>query len=104
MALLQDVLLEDIAFNTASTEMVALKIRTETLKTKLEGMYEELATALDTPAGKQVEMTAGKVLIQPIADLLLVIQHISTTLTDIIGTGNYKDVFIEFEQFNQNIK
>ncbi|OPX42026.1 hypothetical protein CLHUN_40850 [Ruminiclostridium hungatei] len=103
MALSQDILLDDAAFSTAASEMAALKTRTETLKTKLEEMYKELATALDTPAGKQVEITAGKVLIKPIEDLLLVIQHISDTLTEIIGTGHYKDVFIKFEQLNQSV-
>ena len=104
MTLSHDILLDDTAFNTASSDMKALKTRTETLKTKLEEMYKELKTAMDTPAGKQVEFTAGKVLIKPIDDLLLVIQHISATLTEIIGTGHYKDVFIKFEQLNQNIK
>lgn len=103
MALSQDILLDDAAFSTAASEMATLKTRTEALKTKLEEMYTELATALDTPAGKQVEITAGKVLIKPIEDLLLVIQHISDTLTEIIGTGHYKDIFIKFEQLNQSV-
>ena len=104
MALSHDIILDDAAFTTASADMSALKTRTEELRTKLQGMYKELTTALDTPAGKQVEITAGKVLIKPIDDLLLVIQHISSTLTEIIGTGHYKDVFIKFEELNQNIK
>lgn len=104
MALTHDIVLDDTAFNTASEAMATLKTRTEALKTKLEGMYEDLTTALDTPAGKQIEITAEKVLIEPIDKLLLVIDHISATLTEIIGTGCYKDVFIKFEQLNQNIK
>jgi len=99
-----DILLDDTAFNTASAEMSALKTRTETLKTKMEEMYRELSTALDTPAGEAVELTAGKVLIKPVEDLLLVIQHISATLTEIIGTGRYKDVFIKFAELNQSVK
>lgn len=104
MKLSHDILLDDTAFNSASSEMSTLKTRTETLKKKLEEMYRDLATALDTPAGNQVELTAEKVLLQPIDDLLLVIQHVSKTLTEIIGAGHYKDVFIEFEQLNQSIK
>ena len=104
MALSHDILLDDTAFNTASSDMSALKTRTEALRTKLNAMYRDLTTALDTPAGKQVEITAGKVLIKPIDDLLLVIQHISATLTQIIGTGHYKDVFIKFEELNQSAK
>jgi phosphopantetheine adenylyltransferase len=104
LGLSQDILLDDTAFNTASSEMQALKTRTEALKTMLKEMYRDLTTALDTPAGKQVEQTAEEVLIKPIEDLLLVIQHVSDTLNEIIGTGYYKDIFIKFEQLNQDIK
>ena len=104
MALPHDILLDDTAFSTASSEMAALKTRTQALKKKLEEMYKDLTTALDTPAGRKVETTADKVLLQPIEDLSLVIQHVSSTLTEIIGTGHYKDVFIKFEQLNQSVK
>lgn len=104
MTLAHDILLDDTAFDTASLDMSALKKRTEELKIKLEAMYEELTGALNTPAGEQVELVADKVLIKPIEDLLLVIEHISATLTEIIGTGYYKDVFIKFEQLNESVK
>lgn len=104
MSLSHDILLDSEAFDTASADMQALKTRTENLKRKLESMYRDLATALDTPAGKQLELTAEKVLLQPIDDLLLVIDHVSSTLNEIIGTGYYKDVFIKFEEFNESIK
>ncbi len=104
MSLSHDILLDDAAFELASSEMKTLKTRAETLKTKLEKMYSDLSAAMDTPAGKAVEITAKDVLIKPIEDLLLVIDHISSTLTEIIGTGNYKDVFIKFEELNNNIK
>lgn len=104
MALSHDIVLDSSAFDTASSDMKELKTRTENLKKKLRSMYRELTTALDTPAGKQVETTAESVLIKPIDDLLLVINHISSTLTEIIGTGYYKDVFIKFEELNSSLK
>lgn len=104
MPLSYDITLDENAFNTASEEMAALKKRTEALKTKLEKMYGDLTTALDTPAGKQVEITADKVLIEPIDNLLLVIEHISDTLDEIIGKEHYKNVFIKFEKLNEDIK
>ncbi len=104
MTLSHDIVLDDTAFDTASAEMLELKTRAENLKKKLEEMYKDLTTALNTPAGKKIEVTAEKVLIKPIEDLLLVIKHISDTLTKIIGTGYYKDVFIKFDEFNQSIK
>ncbi|MEE0061640.1 MAG: hypothetical protein UE295_12500, partial [Acutalibacteraceae bacterium] len=57
----------------------------------------------DTPSGAAVDLTAESVLIKPIDDMLLVIGHISSTLTEIIGTGYYKDVFIKFDELNSSI-
>lgn len=104
MSLSHDIVLDDQAFTTASADMKSLKDRTDNLKIKLEQMYKDLTTAMDTPAGKAVEETAKSVLIKPIDDMLKVIEHISSTLTEIIGTGYYKDVFIKFEELNSNIK
>lgn len=104
MSLSCNILLDDAAFTTASSEMKALKTRAQNLKTKLEQMYEDLSTAMDTPAGKAVETTAKDVLIKPMDDMLLVIDHVSSTLTEIIGTGHYKDVFVKFEELNNSIK
>ena len=102
--LLYDIVLDEQAFATASEEMAALKTRTETLKTKLQQMYDDLKSAMDTPAGKAVEYTSEQVLIQPIDDMLAVINHISGTLTQIMGTGYYKDVFVKFEELNASVK
>ena len=104
MSLSHDIILDEEAFAAASSDMKALKNRTEILKAKLEQMYEDLSAAMDTPSGKADEMTAKNVLIKPIDDMLLVIDHISSTLTEIIGTGHYKKVFVMFEELNASIK
>lgn len=104
MMLSQDIILDDSAFSTASQDMKDLAERTERLKSKLTQMYNDLTKALDTPAGRQLELTAKDVLIKPIEDLLLVIRHTSDTLTEIIGTGYYKSIFIKYEELNQSIK
>ena len=104
MMLSQDIILDDSAVSTASQDMNDLAERAEKLKSKLTQMYNDLTKALDTPAGRQLELTAKDVLIKPIEDLLLVIRHTSDTLTEIIGTGYYKSVFIKYEELNQSIK
>jgi len=104
LILSHDIVLDDCAFSTASQDLTVLKADTEKLKTKLETMYKELIEALNTPAGEQVTVVAVDVLIKPIEDMTLVISHISSTLTEIIGTGYYKDVFIKFEELNQSIQ
>lgn len=103
MTLSYDIILDDCAFSIASTDMTVLKSDTENLKIKLETMFQVLSTAMDTPAGKQLTLTAGDVLIKPIDDMILVLTHISSTLTEIIGSGYYKNVFIKFEELNQSI-
>lgn len=104
MALSKDIVLNDTALKTASDDMNELKRRTKSLKQKLKTMYKNLTTALDTPAGKTLEVTAEDVLIEPIDKMLLVIDHISETLNEVKGKGYYKDVFDKFEELNQSIK
>lgn len=100
----KDIVLNDTAFDTASSDMQALKTRTKELKTKMEQMYEDLKKAMNTPSGEAVELVSKKVLMKPIEDMLLVVDHISSTLTEIIGTGYYKDVFVKFEDLNKSVK
>ena len=102
-ALEQDIILDDTGFDNASAEMKQLKTRTVELKNKLHTMYQEMTGALKTPAGEELKLTGEKVIVKPIDDLILVIDHISATLDQIISTGYYKDVFIKYEQLNQNI-
>ena len=102
MTLEQDIKLSSEAFKTAANEMSALKTRAETLKTTLEQMYNDLTTALDTPAGKEIEIEAKDVLIKPLVDLVL--DQMSKTLDDIKDTPYYQGVFDKYEQLMQNIK
>ena len=99
--LFHDIVLDDSAFETASNDMAALKQEAADLKTMLEKMYDDVTTALDTSAGDEIQFTAKNVLLQPIEDMSIVIQHISDTLNTIIGTGYYKDIFVKFEELNE---
>lgn len=104
MWLSHDIVLDDGAFTTASGDMQKLKTRTDALKTRMTQMYADLKSAMQTPSGDAVELVSEKVLIKPIEDMLLVIGHISSTLTEIIGTGYYKDIFVKFEELNSSVK
>lgn len=100
----KDIVLNDTAFDTASKDMKQLKTDTENLKAKMEQMYEDLKNAMDTPSGEAVELVSKDVLLDPIDNLLLVVDHISSTLEKIIGTGYYKDVFVKFNELNSSVK
>ena len=92
----KDLQLDETKFNNASRDMKVLKKRTNELKTKLEGMYESLA--MDTPAGKEVQLEAKKTLLKPVENMALVVGHISDTLELVIGNNYYKDVFDGFDE------
>jgi len=103
LSLDQDIKLDSEAFNTAAADMAALKTRAETLKEKLQKMYTDITTALDTPAGHEIEITAEDVLIQPIDDLILVIDQMSRTLDEIISTQYYQSVFDKYDELVESI-
>lgn len=98
--LTHDIVLDENAFTTASREMATLKRDAANLKSKLEKMYENVSTALDTTAGEEIKVTSKNVLLQPIEDMSAVIQHISETLNTVIGSGYYKDIFVKYEELN----
>ena len=89
----KDLQLDETKFNNASRDMKALKKRTNELKTKLEGMYESLASAMDTPAGKEGQLEAKKTLLKPVENMALV-----DTIDLVIGNNYYKDVFDGFDE------
>ena len=95
-----DLVVDEKKFNDAAQEMEELKIRTNNLKEKLSAMYDDLAAAMDTPAGKEIQLEAKNVLLKPVENMSLVVGHISDTLNLIIGSGYYKDVFTGFEELS----
>ena len=88
----KDLVVDEEKFNTAAQDMRALK--------KLSTMYEELAGAMDTEAGHEAQLEAKNVLLKPIENMSLVVNHISDTLDTVIGNGYYKDVFTGFENLS----
>lgn len=101
--------LNDQAFITAARDMAALKERNQRLRDKLERMYSNLTTALDTPAGHAIEFTGRNVLLQPIDDMGKVIDLTSKTLDMIIGRNGskgiyYDKLFDEYEELENTLR
>lgn len=80
--------INDQALKDAAHDMFELRCRNQRLKEKLEEMFQDLTSALDTPAGHAVQWTGKDVLIQPIDDMGKVLEHMSDTLNIIIGQGS----------------
>ncbi len=96
------------ALKTAASDMYALRERNEKLRQKLEKMYENLTTALDTEAGHAMEWTGKEMLLQPIENMNKVLEHVSDTLNVIIGEDGReqaepKGVYYDklFEEYNE---
>lgn len=104
------VYLNDQAFKTAANDMRNLKLRNESLRVKLQGMYKDLTTALDTPAGHALELTGQDVLLEPIDNMSKVIGLASNILNTIIGSGGeargifYDKLFTEYEELDSILK
>lgn len=98
--LAEDLVIDEEKFNSAAKRMNDLKTRTNTLKDTLSAMYDEVVGAMNTPAGKELQLEAKNVLLKPVEDMSLVVGHISDTLNTIIGSGYYKDVFTGFEELS----
>lgn len=103
--------LDDQALKTAAADMMALRQRNQRLKEKLETMYKNLTTALDTPAGHAVEWTGRDVLLDPINDMGKVLEHVSDTLNVIIGQDGkepksvyYDKLFAEYQELDRILK
>lgn len=96
----EDLVVDEEKFATAAADMTDLKTRTNELKVALEKMYDDLANAMNTPSGKELQLEAKDVLLKPVENMSLVVGHISDTLNLIIGSGYYKDIFTGFEELS----
>lgn len=102
--------IDDNALKKAAADMLSLKDRNQKLKEKLEKMFRNLTSALDTPAGHAVEWTGKDVLIQPINDMGIVIKHMSDTLNILIGQGGegrgiyYDKLFDEYKELDRILR
>lgn len=102
--------IDEQALQTAAADMMKLKERNEALRSRLEELFKGLTTALDTPSGEAVEITGRDILLEPIEQMGLVLEHVSNTLNIIIGAGGeskgvyYDKLFEEYEELEQLLK
>lgn len=102
---------DEQALGTAAYNMNKLKERNNKLKERLETMYKDLTTALDTEAGHKLEWQGKEVLLKPIEDMSKVLEHVSDTLNVIIGKDGrepkgvyYDKLFSEYEELDKILK
>lgn len=98
------------ALEQAATDMAALYKRNQEFYSKMERMFDGISNALDTPVGAEVKITGRDVLLDPIRDMNLILEHMTYTLNTIIGKDGqpkgiyYDKLFQEYEELSRIIK
>ena len=98
----QDIVLDEAAFDKAITDFHVLVQKLETLRSELDEMMNTLKAGFDTPAGVKFINSCEEHLFRPLDDQKLVIEHITTTLSE--SKQAYESVFREYEALQATIK
>lgn len=97
-----DIVLDDAAFDKAISDFSVLASQLETLRKDITDALTALQSGFDTPAGRQFINSCKNNLLEPLDRQKLVIDHISTTLSEV--KGSYAAVFTEYESLNNAIQ
>lgn len=103
-------IISEEALKEAVRDMGTLQQRNQALKTKLENMFRDLTSALDTPAGHAIQWSGQNVVVQPVDDMAKVIKLMSDVLNSIIGNGPngrgyyYDKLFVEYDELDTTLK
>lgn len=98
----QDIVLDESAFNKASSDFDTLGSDLKKLRDEIEDMLEELKEGFDTPAGRKFINSCKKNLIEPLDQQKLVIEHVSQNIRT--AKDKYSSVFEDYRSLNSLIK
>ncbi len=97
-----DIILDEDAFRTAVADFETLAGDLDKLRSRIDGMLQNLQEGFNTDAGRKFIASCKGNLLQPMEDQKAVIDHISDTLKEVQGT--YQSVFEAYEKLNQTIQ
>lgn len=98
---LQDIVLDEEAFDKAIEDFSALSEQLKQLRTEIEDVLNGLKGGFNTPAGVKFINSCEKNLFEPLDAQKLVLDHISSTLSE--SKQAYSSVFIEYESLKNAI-
>lgn len=102
MDFVNDVIIDEDAFNSAVREFSNLSFKLHTLRIAIENMLDDLKDGFDTPAGKKFISAYKDILIAPLEDQKRVIEHVSENLK--YAKESYSSIFEEYSKLNDTIK
>lgn len=97
----QDIVLDEEAFDRAIEDFAALSEQLKQLRTDIEEMLNGLKEGFNTPAGVKFINSCEKNLYEPLDAQKLVLDHISSTLSE--SKQAYSSVFSEYESLKNTI-
>lgn len=97
----KDILLDEEAFQKASTDYADLAQKMEELQTEISNLLDELEKGFDTPAGRKFIKSCRNGLLEPMRKQSIVISHVSTNLSQ--AQRQYQSVFKEYKALNNTI-
>lgn len=98
----KDIVLDESAFDKAINDFADLAVQLQGLRTDIEELLGVLKGGFDTPAGRKFINSCESNLLDPLDRQKLVIEHISSTLTEV--KGSYSTVFTEYGNLNAAIQ
>lgn len=98
----KDIVLDESAFDKAINDFADLAVQLQGLRTDIEELLGVLKGGFDTPAGRKFINSCESNLLEPLDRQKLVIEHISSTLTEV--KGSYSTVFTEYGNLNATIQ
>lgn len=96
-----DTVIDDVAFDTAVLDLTELIKNFQNLRAEMEAMINTLKNGFNTPAGVKFINSCEKNLFKPMDDQKIVLEHISTTLSE--SRQAYESVFDEYGALQQAI-
>lgn len=97
----RDITLDQDAFDSAAKKLEQLSKDMNDLKKEIQGLLDNLKTGFNTPAGEKFFKVYGENLIEPMAQQVIVIDHISKNLKE--AKQLYDSVFEEYRMLNNKI-
>lgn len=98
----RDVIIDDDAFKNAVNEFSQLSGKLENLTNLINNILDELEDGFNTPAGRKFISKYKEVLLKPLKDQRLIIDHVSDNLKS--AEQSYSSVFEEYKKLNQTIE
>lgn len=97
----KDMVLDDVEFAKAKSDLDALGRNMDKLKTDIEDMLSVLKKGFDTPAGHKFISSCENNLLKPLQQQKLVIDHVAENLE--YAKSEYTSVFEKYKELNSLI-